>query len=191
MNADPPFLRLFFALPADGVQEPLKDVYRNMKKFDLQLKTVSPDNLHITLKFLGNTRYDIYEKLRDDFIKISFDVPPLIFKLNGLGGFPNVRRVRVIWCGLMGDVTGVDSIHRGIEDLAEKHGFKKETRGFTPHITLARVRNDQRSPAELMQYLEANRDTLYGEVQFSRLVLFRSELRKGGPVYTAMAEKRL
>jgi 2'-5' RNA ligase len=190
MNADTSYLRLFFALPADGIQEPLDDVYRYIKKFD-QVKIVSPGNFHITLKFLGNTRYDIFEKLRDDFTRISFSVPPLIFNLNGLGGFPNVRRARVIWCGLMGNVTGVASINRDIEDLAERHGFKKETRGFAPHITLARVRNNERLPEDLIQYLEDNGDTLYGKVQFNRLVLFKSELRKGGPVYSAMSEKRL
>ncbi|OHD67618.1 MAG: 2'-5' RNA ligase [Spirochaetes bacterium RBG_16_49_21] len=192
MTAEPEStLRLFFALHADGVRKSLRDVHRYLNNFTQKIKTVSPDHYHITLKFLGETRYDIFEKLRDDFKNTSFEVPPLVFKLKGLGGFPDGRRAGVIWCGISGDEAGIGTVYRSIEALTEKHGFKKETRAFYPHFTLARTRKDERLPPELAHYLAENKDTFYGEVRFSRIVLFRSDLRRDGPVYTALAEMRL
>lgn len=183
--------RLFFALVADGVQEPLQGVYAHLIKYPHLLKTVSPDNYHVTLKFLGETNSDTYTKLYDDFTRLSPGVRPVRFQLQGLGGFPDVKRARVIWCGLIADTADLRAIHECIESTSEKHGFKKENRAFTPHFTLARTRTDRKIPAEMAQYLADNRNTLYGEAVFDKIVLYRSEPGKNGPLYKELAVMRL
>jgi 2'-5' RNA ligase len=184
-------LRLFFALTADGVQEPLAEVFSYLSKFPRVLKTIGPQNYHITLKFLGETGFDTYKKLRDDFAGLALDIGPIGFKLRGLGGFPDEKRARVIWCGLIADPTRMRTIYRSIENLSENHGFKKEDRAFTPHFTLARTRREKKLPSEIVRYLSENNNTLYGESHFMSIVLFKSELGTQGAKYTALEEVRL
>jgi RNA 2',3'-cyclic 3'-phosphodiesterase len=181
-------LRLFFALIADKVQEPLAEVYSYLNKFPHALKTVAPQNYHITLKFLGETGIDTYKKLRDDFARLTLKAGPIGFKLQGLGGFPDEKRARVIWCGLITDLTGVRTIYERIENVSEKHGFKKEGREFTPHYTLARTRRDRKLPNEIIRFLSENKHTFYGESHFRSIVLFKSELGTQGSRYTALEE---
>jgi len=183
--------RLFFALVADGVREPLEGVYEYLNNYPNLLKTVSPDNYHVTIKFLGETDRGTYTQLHDDFDRLSLDVGPVQFELRGLGGFPDEKRARVIWCGLIADTLVLRMIHECIESLSEKHGFKKENRAFTPHFTLARTRSDRKIPAEMAQYLAENKDSHYGEGVFNRVILYRSELGKPGPIYRELVVMRL
>jgi 2'-5' RNA ligase len=183
--------RLFFALVADGVQEPLAGVYAHLNKYTPILKTVAPANYHVTIKFLGDTNFETFKKLHGDFKNLSLNIPGISFKLQGLGGFPNAARARVIWCGIKTDVSGIQIIQQRIEEVSEKHGFGREDRGFAPHFTLARVRRDAKIPSDLSKYLSDNKDTLYGEARFCRIVLYRSDLKKAGAVYAALEEIRL
>ena len=191
MSEDGRPLRLFFALTADGVQEPLAEVFSYLNKYPRVLKAVAPQNYHITLKFLGETSLDTYEKLRDDFTRLSLNIGPIGFKLQGLGGFPGEARTRIIWCGLITDPAGMRTIYESIENVSEKHGFKKEDKEFTPHFTLARTRRDRKLPNEIIRYLSENKNKLYGESHFRSIVLFKSELETQGAKYTALEEIRL
>ncbi len=184
-------LRLFFALTADGVEKPLAEVYSYLNQYHRVLKTVAPQNYHITLKFLGKTGLDIYAKLREDFAGLALRTGPIGFRLQGLGGFPDATRARVVWCGLIADPAPIQTIFESIEKMSEKHGFKKEDREFTPHFTLARVRRDKKLPHELVRYLSENNNTFYGESRFRSVALFKSELGTEGAKYTALEEIRL
>ena len=97
----------------------------------------------------------------------------------------------MLWCGLDLDVEALARARGSIEELSAGYGFKKEARPFAPHLTLARVRGDAKLPEELSRYFIENSATVYGESRFDRIVLFKSELRREGPVYTALEEIRL
>ncbi|MBN2160749.1 MAG: RNA 2',3'-cyclic phosphodiesterase [Spirochaetes bacterium] len=181
-------LRLFFALPAEGARELLIPVHERLQEFGREIKTVSPENFHITLKFLGETGAEISRGLLDDFKRIDPGIPPQAFILRGLGTFPDERRARVIWCGLDMDTDGILRLQKIVEELCKNYGFKKEDRPFKPHLTLARVRDRMKMPPSLAEYVRANTRTPYGESSFNRIVLFRSELRREGPLYTALTE---
>ncbi len=181
-------LRLFIALTADGVQKSLQEVYLYLNKYPDVLKTVSPRNYHITLKFLGETSLEKYKSLHEDFAHLIFDIGPIEFRLLGLGGFPDTKRARVIWCGLVADQAKVQMIYEKVEAMSEIHGFKKEDREFAPHFTLARTRRDKKLPDEIVQYLAKNKNTVYGESHFKSIVLFKSELGRKGPAYTPLGE---
>jgi len=184
-------VRLFFALPCDFVQDFLRPVYERLNAFPRALKTVTPDNYHITLKFLGETKQETFRLLRQDFQRLDFDYAAVPYTLRGLGAFPDVRRARILWCGLDVDVGSASLIQNAVEGLCAKYGFKNENREFQPHLTLARTRKDMKIPASIAEYVAASKDTAFGESIFKRIVLFKSDLRRDGPEYTAMEERQL
>lgn len=184
-------VRLFFALPGRGIQEALMPVHRYLSRFRRELKTVDPEQYHITMKFLGETRSDILVSLLDDFRALDPGIPALPYTLRGLGAFPDIRRPRVIWCNLDLDLASLERMRLRIEDLAARHGFPRESRPFKTHLTLARVRRDMKVSQECMEYIRAGEDAVFGESVFDNLVLYKSELGSEGPRYTALVEKPL
>lgn len=191
MKSETGMLRLFFALPCYGVQDFLRPVHGRLNAFPRVLKTVTPENYHITLKFLGETKQEVFQLLRQDFQRLDINYTSLPYTLRGLGAFPDVRRARVFWCGLDVDGSIIRQIQDAIEGLCERYGFKKENRAFQPHLTLARTRRDMKIPASITEYIDANRETIFGESMFTRIVLFKSDLRREGPIYTPVAERML
>ncbi len=189
--SDESSMRLFFALPADGAGELLRTVNERLAAFPRLLKPVAPGHYHITLKFLGETNAEVCRCLRDDIRKLGTVIAVQPYALKGLGAFPGMKRPRVLWCGLDLDVEALTRARRSIEELTSGHGFQKEDRPFAPHLTLARVRGEAKLPEELSRYFIENTATVYGESKFDRIVLFKSELRREGPVYTALEEIRL
>jgi len=191
MTSDMSRMRLFFALPADGADGPLRPVHERLAAFPRLLKPVTPGLYHITLKFLGETDAEVCRRLREAVRKLDPGIAAQPYAMKGLGAFPGLRRPRVIWCGLDLDAGALARLQRSIEELCAVHGFKNESRQFTPHLTLARVRTDARLPEELTRFMTENGATVYGESRVERIVLFKSELRREGPVYTALEEIRL
>jgi RNA 2',3'-cyclic 3'-phosphodiesterase len=183
--------RLFFALPVPGADVLLRQAYERLAAFPRQLKAVAPGHYHITLKFLGETDADTARRLREDFRVLDPGVAAQTCVLKGLGAFPGTRRPRVIWCGIDTDIEGLRRAQRAIEDLAARHGFPRESRPFTPHLTLARVRGEGDAPGEIGRFLADNAATVFGESRFDRIVLFKSDLKREGPVYTDLEELRL
>ncbi|MBN1495611.1 MAG: RNA 2',3'-cyclic phosphodiesterase [Spirochaetes bacterium] len=180
--------RLFIALTADGPGTFLRPVHELLAKFPRAVKPVSPVNYHITLKFLGETAEDTFHALRQEYRELRPGIPAQPFTLRGLGAFPGMRRPQVFWCGLDCDRDAIERIRVMTEDLAVRHGFRREERKFVPHLTLARVRRNAVLPRELSDYFAAHRDTVFGDSRFDRIVLFKSDLEREGPVYTALEE---
>ena len=191
MTNETGMLRLFFALPCDLSHEFLRPVYGQLTAFPRALKAVAPENYHITLKFLGETKEEVFRLLRRDFQRLEIDYASVPYTLRGLGAFPDVRRARVLWCGLDLDISSINLFQNRIEELCAAYGFKKESRAFQPHLTLARTRRDMKIPASIAEFVTANRDTVFGRSIFNRIVLFKSDLRRDGPEYTPVEERRL
>ena len=183
--------RVFFAMTADGMAGALRPVHDELMRFRRAVKAVEPVNYHITLQFLGDTGQDTLNQLRGEFRGLEPGIPALPFTLKGLGAFPNIRRPSVLWCGLDLDMSVIERARSMVEDLTGRHGFIKETRPFKPHLTLGRVRKEVKLPPECADYVAANRDTVFGALRFDRIILFKSELRRDGPLYTALEEKAL
>lgn len=183
--------RLFFAMPDEGMKEALRPVHEELARFRRAVKTVEPDNYHITLQFLGDTKQDTLSRLRDDFRALDPGVPALPFTLRGLGAFPDIRKAGVLWCGLDLDMAIMERARALIEALTVKYGFEKESRPFQPHLTLARVRKEMKLPLECADYIAAHKNTTFGASRFDRIVLFKSELMREGPRYTVIEEKPL
>lgn len=195
--------RLFIALPFNEANSkenqkeqgssgasPLNFVYTYLKNYNKELKVVSPENYHMTLKFFGECSNKTAEKIKDNFRNISVK-KKFFYKLSGLGVFPDLKKANVIWAGFKTDESLINKIINDIDNFASGIGFKKEKRQFMPHLTLARVRKGMTLNENLRQYIVENKEVFFFESVFKRIVLFESELKSDGPVYSELQSVEL
>jgi len=149
-----------------------------------------PEGIHLTLKFLGDIQETQVEALREILHKAAAPARPFTLEARGLGAFPNPRAPRVIWLGLHGshdDMAELQRLQAAVEDGVAGLGFPKEARAFTPHLTLARIR-DRVQTGALEPVLTAQQNRVVGEFAASSVELIKSELRSSGAVYTTLVE---
>ena len=145
-------------------------------------------NIHLTLRFLGDSSPATLERLARPLKLACAACPPLEIGLKNVGAFPNQRRPRVVWVGL-DTPPALATLYQAIEKLVVQEGFAAEERGFSPHLTLGRVQRDAR-PVELSAISDALSTVMVNSsLRFtaSRLTLYRSDLRPTGAVYTSLA----
>ena len=153
------------------------------------LKLVEPENIHITLKFLGDTDKENIEKIEEiikDAVKLT---DPFEIKLNGCGVFPNQNYIKVMWIGIKnGDPIG--KIADIIDEKLSGLGFEREKRKFSAHLTVARVKS-AKNKDKLLQIIEKYRDTEFGSFKVDSIKLKESELTPKGPIYTTLIEVKI
>ena len=188
-------LRLFIAieLPPE-VKQALARLQTKLKTGrDTPVKWVATDAMHLTLQFLGDVDAGLTGKINAALEIAARGTSPFRLELTGLGVFPGTARVRVVWVGLGGQVDELLNLQKCIETALVHLGFTPESRPFTAHLTLGRVR-DNATPSErqaLGQLIEktAFKDAPGFDVKNVRLV--QSQLRPQGPVYTLLASVEL
>lgn len=153
------------------------------------VKWVNPDNMHLTLKFLGNIGPGMTGRITSVIEEAAEETHPFSLELGGLGVFPNPRRVQVVWVGLTGETDRLGKLQKRIESGLVPLGFKAESRSFTPHLTLGRVR-DRAMPDErqtLGQLIERTDFTASRQLKIDSVHLMRSQLTREGPVYSRIS----
>ncbi len=178
-----------------------EDIKKELKRVQTELaldgysfvKSVSPEGIHLTLKFLGGVPAN---KIKDIVVvmeQASQGVKPFELQLQEIGAFPNFRRPRVLWVGIKGDVDKLIAWQQRLDNGLVPLGFAKENRPFTPHLTLARVR-ETCSPADRLRLGEAvSNSQVQVDYKFTvnSLSLMRSQLLPAGAVYSLQAEVKL
>jgi 2'-5' RNA ligase len=149
------------------------------------LKAVERENIHLTLRFLGDVDEGLLEDVKGRVSGLEFD--PFPVELQGIGVFPSLKRPRVVWVGLTKGVEELTGIFNTLEPALVGMGFKPEGRGFRPHITLARVRSG-RNRAQLVEEVLRSQGEGFGEFEARHVRLKKSVLTPRGPVYTTLAE---
>jgi 2'-5' RNA ligase len=157
------------------------------------VKCVAPDGIHLTLKFLGNISSQKVAEITGVMEQASQGISPFQLQITEVGAFPNMRQPRVLWVGIKGELDKLKAWQKRIDDGLVPLGFAKETRPFTPHLTLARVRDnclpqDRRSLGELVMKTPLEVDYA---LPVNSLNLMRSQLLPGGAVYSRLAEVKL
>jgi 2'-5' RNA ligase len=143
--------------------------------------------MHLTLKFLGGISPDTAERVTAVMKEAALGLPPFVLGVRGLGIFPDQRRVQIIWAGITGDLTVLDQVQKRLDAGLTGLGFPVESRAFTAHLTLARIRDDaSRSERETMGNLALATGFEGGEFVVDAISLIRSDLRREGPLYTRM-----
>ena len=157
------------------------------------VKCVASESIHVTLKFLGNISPQKVAEITRVMEQASQGVSPFQLQISDVGAFPNMRQPRVLWVGIKGELDKLTAWQKRIDDGLVPLGFVKETRPFTPHLTLARVREncspgDRRDLGELVMKTHVEVDY---KVAVNSLSLMRSQLLPGGAVYSRLAEVKL
>lgn len=151
------------------------------------IRWVPPQNMHLTLKFIGDIAASHVEFLKQMIMQEAATHSQFEIQIGGLGSFPNSRMPRILWVGLHAPAE-LASLHKGIEAGASRLGYEKEERPFSPHLTLGRARQNT-EPAELTKVRAALDTIQLGNIANTRVDsvhLFKSDLQPGGSVYTKL-----
>lgn len=154
-------------------------------KTSADVKIVEPENIHITLHFLGNITAEAVGKIYAEMTKIQFSAFDV--KICGLGAFPNVNYPRVVWAGIISGVTELKSVFDQLEPKLQGLGFASEERGLSPHLTIARVRSG-RNKESLADLIRTNGSYEFGKISAECLRLKKSQLTPKGPIYSTLKE---
>lgn len=183
----PEAIRSFIAFDIEdsGVLENITKIQRVLAGTGADLKFVEPQNIHITLRFLGNITSTTVDKIYECMCRVQFT--PFTVKIQGLGAFPNQRNPRVVWAGIREGAIQLRGIFEQLEPFLRSLGFAPDPKGFSPHLTIARVRSG-RNKAQLVKRLMENVNFEFGTVKANCLRLKRSDLTPKGPIYTTLRE---
>lgn len=149
------------------------------------LKPVERENIHLTLKFLGNVGATRLDEIKSALAQVTF--PPFSLEIKGAGAFPNLKRMNVIWVGIEEGWSQVELIYEQTEKLLHQLGFSRETRPFSPHITVARVKSGRKRD-EIAAFLGHLIDESFGTFNVENVRLKQSVLSSSGPKYSTLFE---
>jgi 2'-5' RNA ligase len=174
-------LRLFVALQVPAhVRERLATVQKDLAAQGISFRWMRAEAMHLTLVFLGATPASVVEPLGTELGRAAEQTPPFELTAAGLGWFPNVRRPRVLWAGLIGDLAPLHQLHRRVMAGVRRLGISVEERAFHPHLTLGRAAGQVQAPLEeIMEH----RTGSFGTWRCDSVALIRSDLGPAGSQY--------
>ena len=177
-------VRSFIAIPvSDAGIRALVEAVRGLEpEIGRHVRWVRPEGIHLTLKFMGDIQITTAEKILEILPTVTAGFGPFRVAIKGLGVFPNLRRPRVLWAGLDGDIEILSELQLAVDEAVGKLGLPKEQRAFSPHLTLGRVRRDV-SDGQLRKIGEAMSTTVSPEtVEWTAdtVNLMRTELDPAG-----------
>ena len=183
-------IRSFIAieLPQDLKAE-LGRLQAKLKVEKPRIKWVSPDSIHLTLKFLGDIEITAIDSIEQAMTEAVNGIEPFQLSIGQLGLFPNSERVQVVWVGLDGRIDMLYRLYKQLEDSMAKIGFPPEKRGFKPHLTLARV-GDEALPEERKtfgDFISSSNAEINCPIKATGLSLIKSVLTPQGAVYSGLA----
>jgi len=183
-------VRAFVAieLPLD-IRDGLAILQRGLQQGGQDIaRWVSPDGMHLTLKFLGVVREQTVTQAERAVQQAAQGIPPFRLETDGINVFPDTRRPRVLIVSLKGDLDVLEKLYQGVEQEFSRLGFETEARAFTPHLTLARMREEV-PPAQRQRFVEdaMRRDVPSRSFVAEGLSLMRSSLSPKGATYSRMA----
>lgn len=181
-------IRAFIAIELpDHVKAALGKLEQELKGHRLNARWVSVENIHLTLKFLGNISSDSVKDISQVIEEAAVVAMPFDLRVEGVGVFPNERRTQVIWAGVAGDMATLGELQKEIDSGLSRLGFAQESRPFSPHLTVARMREDA-TAAEREAAGKLVSAMLFEASGFrvESVSLMRSQLRREGPIYTRL-----
>jgi RNA 2',3'-cyclic 3'-phosphodiesterase len=181
------FVRAFLAFEVDNqdVKKRLIDMQTLAMQTDADLKLVENENIHMTIRFLGDITLNMADKIFEEMKKIQFK--PFPVQLTGIGVFPSLSFPRVLWAGITQGAEQLQNVVNQIEPKLQSLGFPPDRNAFSPHLTIARVRSARNKP-QLTDFVTKNAKYDFGAVEAKCLRLKRSELTPRGPIYSTLKE---
>jgi len=167
------------------IRERIIAAQQSLGQTGANLKIVEPGIMHLTLRFLGEIPQMTVDRVKDAMRELRFQ--PFLVQFAGLGAFPNLRRISVVWVGITRGQEELDSIFQQLEPNLRKVGLPPDSKGFSPHMTIARVRSGINRDA-LAQCIESMREHDFGQMTVEAVRLKKSTLTPKGPIYTTIHE---
>lgn len=180
-------MRTFIAvdIPEDVKQRVGEYIESIRRDYDNSIKWVSPDILHFTIKFLGEIRESELEVVKDCVSRAASAIGPFEIGLDGIGFFPSDNKPRVVWIGADEGADNLLEIYQELETCLEEHGYDRDAKPFSPHLTIGRVKKQGniRIPDRIQDF---------GPEEFvaTGLSIFKSTLTPRGPEYEMLYEKQ-
>jgi 2'-5' RNA ligase len=182
-------LRAFIAveMPAEIQQNVYKETSNFRSGIESLVRWVPSQNMHLTLKFLGDVSPSSVEFLIQMLRNEANNIHCFNLQLTRLGSFPNLRQPRVIYIGIHAPAA-LDALQRGIESASRRLGYESEERPFSAHLTLGRVKQNITAvdQQKIRRTIEGTQVDLLGTARVDLVHLYKSELKPGGSVYTRL-----
>lgn len=180
-------IRSFFSFDIENetIVRRLSEVQGMLANTGADLKRVKPQNIHLTVRFLGDTSPPMVDAIYEEMKQVSFT--PFEIELRGLGAFPKLSYPRVVWAGIRKGANELTNVFEQLEPRLRGLGFKPDTKGFSPHLTIARVRTG-RNKVQLIKFVRELEDYEFGAIKAECLRLKKSVLTPQGPIYTTLRE---
>ena len=187
----PDTTRAFIAIELpDEITAFIHKIQDGLKSYGFKARWVRPENIHLTLKFLGDINNDDIKKAGDAIISAAGENVSMSLGAKGIGFFPGVKRSRVIWTGIVGQTRKLADLQKTLDGKLDAVGFPKEKRPFKGHLTIARIKRkiDARRLVDAMkEFGRFESKTFIAD----EVVLFKSELKPSGAVYTKLVSAEL
>ncbi|MFC1816785.1 RNA 2',3'-cyclic phosphodiesterase [Thermodesulfobacteriota bacterium] len=187
----PDTIRTFIAIELpENIISAIRNVQEGLRSYRFKVRWVRPENIHLTLKFLGNiniSRINLIGRTISGSVK---DYAPLALSVRGAGVFPGIKRPRVIWTGISGQVPELIALQQTLDENLETVGFPREKRAFKGHLTLGRAKGII-DPKKLNDALKKFNDFETEPFVIDRVFLFKSDLQPTGSIYTKLMSTAL
>lgn len=187
----PGMLRAFVAVELPGpVRAALQEIQAGLKRIGIRARWVAPEKIHLTLKFLGSVPAGHVESIGRMLTAAARDRAPVSLTAVGVGVFPGLRRPRVIWVGVADRHNALGALQQEIDTRLSALGFPAEAARFRGHLTIGRFAAGG-STGPLAEALKQFAGQAAGSFEVREVVLFRSDLRPEGPLYTPLVRAPL
>jgi 2'-5' RNA ligase len=180
-------IRSFISVDLDepSIRELIITAQKGLQETRAQLKLVDPEIMHLTLRFLGEIPQPTVEQVKNAMDSVHF--PAFEVEFSGLGAFPSLKRINVVWVGIKRGQEQLDDIFHQLEPKLRQSGLPADNKGFSPHLTIARVKTGLNREA-LADYVSSMADQEFGKLLARAVRLKKSTLTPKGPIYTTIHE---
>lgn len=177
-------IRAFIAISLpEGIKNYLKDLQKKLQKSGIKASWTRPEAMHLTLKFLGNISVSKIDPIKKCMEQTRTGILGHTLSASGIGVFPSAKNARVIWSEIRGQTDVLEKLANRLElILFEDMGIKKENKRFSPHLTIARIRQVV-FPKTMVKLLYEFKDFKSEDFLVSEIKLFQSELKPSGAIY--------
>lgn len=184
--------RTFVAVKLDPeLSRKVGEIIEAFQAVPSDVKWVEPQNLHLTLKFLGDVDATEIHRVCEMVAKAAAETPAFEFEVRGAGAFPSVSRPRTFWLGAGEGEREMVDLAKFLEKKLQKLGFAREGRKFQPHLTIGRLRRGGRTGGEWSDLLRRYADVEVGRMAVAEVTVFSSTLTPAGPIYDPLGRAPL
>lgn len=184
-------IRAFAAIEVSAsIRSALAKIIQKLDGTGNMIKWVTPEQLHLTLHFLGDLRYQDIQPVSAAIKEALAECDPFELQLRGVGVFPDLEQPRVIWTGIEMGYEPLVELQRALDGPLASLGYPSDKHHFRPHVTLGRIKRLSRL-YELQQALSGVTQVNGGAMIVDEVTLFESNLHRRGPDYTPIAEFEL